>query len=97
MARWRKAPREIDFLARKARIRQPLGLTVLKHASVFGTPCADAGHPDGFMAIGNVSLPATDGRRVGSVTIKAPAEKITDYAENLRQAIEACAQGVCDP
>jgi hypothetical protein len=74
-----------------------LGLTILKHASVFGTPCADAGHPDGFMAIGNVCLPATDGRRVGSVTIKAPAEKITDYAENLRQAIEACAQGACDP
>jgi hypothetical protein len=56
-----------------------LGLTVLKDAKVFGTPIGDAGHADGFIAIGSAALPTPDGRRVGCVTVKGPLAKLREY------------------
>ncbi|HEX4792450.1 MAG TPA: hypothetical protein VH370_01590 [Humisphaera sp.] len=69
-----------------------MGLSILKDAKVFGAPLADIGHDDGFLAIGGMDLPTRDGRRVGCVTIKAPAHKIADYPKRLCEVIEACAE-----
>ncbi len=65
-----------------------LGLTVLKDARVFGAPLGDYGHPDGFIAIGSLSLPARGGGQVGCATVKGPAARIADYPAILREAIE---------
>lgn len=65
-----------------------LGLTILKDAKVFGAPLADAGHEDGFIAIGSTSLESADGRRVGCVVVKGPQARIADYATTLREALE---------
>ncbi len=47
-----------------------LGLSMLRDASVFGAPIAEVGHDHGFIAIGNVLLPTTDGGKVACVTVK---------------------------
>lgn len=60
-------------------------LTMLKDAHVFGAPIANHGHPQGFLALGNLALPTRAGSTVGSVTIKA-----------LRSTIERTKQAVTD-
>lgn len=69
-----------------------LGLTMLKDAIVFGAPIGDAGHENGFIAVGSMALPTGDGRRVGCVTIKGPKEKIARYPRHIRDAVDRCAQ-----
>ena len=64
-----------------------LGLTILKDAKVFGAPLGDAGHPDGFIAIGSMALPTGDGRKIGCVCIKGPRERIQNYPQIIQQAI----------
>jgi hypothetical protein len=68
-----------------------LALSVIREAKVFGAPIGDAGHADGFIALGRADLPTADGRKVACVTIKGPAARVADYPAILRQAIEACA------
>ncbi len=65
-----------------------VGLTIVKDAKVFGAPLGDAGHADGFIAIGGVGLPTADGRQVGCVVVKGPAERIGDYATVLAEALK---------
>jgi hypothetical protein len=56
-------------------------------------PLGDFGHPDGFLAIGSVGLPTGDGRKVGSVTIKGPAERVSDYPRPIRDVVDRCSGG----
>jgi hypothetical protein len=67
-----------------------IALTMLRDARVFGAPLGDAGHEDGFLAVGSVDLPTTDGKRVGCVTVKGPAARIANYPALLREAIAGC-------
>jgi hypothetical protein len=64
-----------------------MGLTILKDAKVFGAPLGDAGHAHGFIAIGRMALPTSNGQRVGCVTIKGPRHRIERYPELIREAI----------
>lgn len=64
-----------------------MGLTILKDAKVFGAPMGDAGHNDGFIAIGSINLPTSDGRKVGCVAIKGPGERIEQYPAIIQEAI----------
>ncbi len=64
-----------------------MAITMLKDAKVFGAPIADAGHRDGFVAIGDVGLPAADGRRVGCICIKGPRGVIAEYPGLLRRVL----------
>ncbi len=68
-----------------------LGLTVLKDARVFGAPIAERGHADGFIAIGNLALPTGDGGKVGCITVKGPAQRISRYPALIAEAVARCA------
>ena len=65
-----------------------MGLTMLKDVPVFGAPLGDVGHPNGFLAVGNIALPtASSGEsaaRVGCITAKGPTAKISAYPALLR-------------
>ncbi len=65
-----------------------VGLTILKDAKIFGAPLADAGHINGFIAVGSVALQSADGKSVGCVVVKGPRERIANYAKVLREAME---------
>lgn len=69
-----------------------VGLTMLKDAKVFATPIAEVGHNHGFMAVGSVSLPCTDGRPggVACVTVKGSSDNVEAYPHLIEQAIAAC-------
>lgn len=69
-----------------------VGLSMLKDASVFTAPMADAGWDDGFIAIGNLSLPSTSGGPVAAVTIKGEADRIAAYPAALRRAVAGSAE-----
>jgi hypothetical protein len=64
-----------------------LGLTILKDARIFGAPFADAGHANGFIALGSVTLPAVDGRQVGCLVIKGPRGRIGEYGRIPHEAL----------
>lgn len=74
-------------LARNDRQFGSLGLTMVKDARVFGAPLPDMGHENGFLAVGSLSLPTSNGVRVGCVTIKGPRSRVADYPNILRSAI----------
>lgn len=65
-----------------------MGLTMLKDVPVFGAPLGDVGHPNGFLAVGNIALPtASSGEsaaRVGCITAKGPTGTISGYPSLLR-------------
>jgi hypothetical protein len=64
-----------------------LGLTILKDARIFGSPFADAGHANGFIALGSMTLPAADGKQVGCVVVKGPRGRIGEYGRILHEAL----------
>jgi hypothetical protein len=64
-----------------------MGLSIIKDAKVFGAPLADVGQPDGFIAIGSLSLPTTDGRKAGCVCIKGPRSRIAEHPRFIAEAI----------
>ncbi len=68
-----------------------LGLTMLKDARVFGAPLAEVGHRHGFIAVGSVGLPTSDGRMVGSVTVKGPRDVIARYPRALAEVMRSAA------
>jgi hypothetical protein len=74
-------------LSRKHRAFGKMGITIIRDAKVFGAPLGDCGHPGGFIAIGDVSLPSENGTRVGCVHVKGPECVITKYAALIREAI----------
>lgn len=64
-----------------------VGLSILKSAKVFVAPMADAGWDDGFLALGSLSLPASDGRTIGVLTVKSDPARITQCARAFRSAL----------
>jgi hypothetical protein len=48
---------------------------------------SDTGFADGFLAVGGMDLPAPDGQRVGSVSIKGDAGKPEALFRALRNAV----------
>lgn len=64
-----------------------MGLTMLKDARVFGAPIAEAGHARGFVAVGGVGLPSSNGSKVGCVTVKGPTAVVSRYPTILARAL----------
>lgn len=64
-----------------------VGLSILKNAKVFVAPMADAGWDDGFLALGNLSLSASDGRAIGVLTVKGDPARIAECAKAFRSAL----------
>ena len=54
---------------------------------VFVAPMADVGLNDGFIALGNLSLPAEGGRTIGVLTIKGEPARIAESAGAFRQVL----------
>jgi hypothetical protein len=67
-----------------------VGLSVLRDAKVFVAPMSDLGYADGFLAIGGLTLPTADGRRVGAVSIKGTREQVERYPDVLRRMLARC-------
>jgi len=61
-----------------------LGITIIKGADIFIGPFSDI-HTDGFIAISNFMIPAEDGSRICSVTIKGRKEKIAAYLDVIKE------------
>lgn len=61
-----------------------LGLTIIKKADLFIAPLSDI-HKDGFIAISNFFNVAEDGKKVCSVSIKGPKDKIEQYLEAIKE------------
>jgi hypothetical protein len=76
-------------LERSPRVFGAAALSMLKDAKVFGAPISEVGHPRGLMTIGSLSLPATDGRKVGCVCVKGPREAIAPYPRILREVMSS--------
>jgi hypothetical protein len=90
-------PRMAAALLRHALRRNPrtfgtMALTMLKDARVFCVPIGEVGHDDGFIAIGSLSLPTTDGRQVGCISLKGPAERISRHHELITNALTGADQ-----
>jgi hypothetical protein len=79
-----------DALRRGRSAFGSLGLTILKDARVFGAPIGTEPHADGFIAIGSMSLPSTDGRLVGCVCAKGPRSAIAVHPGAIRDALRSC-------
>lgn len=69
-----------------------VGISVLKDASVFTAPMADAGWDDGFLALGNLALPTDRGGKVGFFTAKGTAMQLAGYPAAVRQALADCSR-----
>ncbi len=69
-----------------------VGVTVLKEAGVFIAPMADAGWADGFLALGQLTLPAAGGGTVGFLTAKGTATQLAAYPAAVRQALADCSR-----
>jgi hypothetical protein len=68
-----------------------LCVTIVRDARVFVAPMADLGLGHGFIAIGSATLPAGDGRRVTSVSIKGDAGRIAHYPAIIQRIIDRAA------
>jgi hypothetical protein len=64
-----------------------VGLSLLRETEVFLAPMSDPGFDDGFLAIGRMDLPTTDGRRVGAASIKGDPGKPAQLLAALRDAL----------
>jgi hypothetical protein len=71
-----------------------VGLTILKDAKVFGAPIGDAGHDNGFLAVGSMTLPTSGGGMVGCVTIKGPAATVAKYPAALQEVLNSQPSGL---
>ena len=66
-----------------------VGLSILRDAQVFLAPMSDTGFDDGFLSIGNMELPAGDGGRVASVSVKGDPGKPAALLTAVRAAVAA--------
>lgn len=69
-----------------------VGISMLKDARVFSAPMEDVGWYDGFLAIGNVSLPSSGGGTVAAITARGEDRTIRQYPDAIRLALEVCPQ-----
>ncbi len=60
------------------------GLTMLKDAEMFICPISDL-HFNGFLALGNMSMPTEDGRTAGAVSICGTREQIDEYIKGINR------------
>jgi hypothetical protein len=67
-----------------------MAVTILKDARVFGAPVATVGHPFGFIAIGSVGLPTSNGSKVGCIMAKGPRDVVSEYPRLLREVFAIC-------
>ncbi|MFZ2655297.1 MAG: alpha/beta hydrolase [Victivallales bacterium] len=63
------------------------GLTILKDAEMFISPVSDL-HFNGFVSLGNMSMPTEDGRTAGAVSICGSREQIAEYIKGFRHLAE---------
>jgi len=68
-----------------------LCVTIVRDARVFVAPMADLGLGHGFIAIGSATLPAGDGTRVTSVSIKGDAGRIAHYPAIIQRITDRAA------
>ena len=59
------------------------GLTILKDAEMFICPISEL-HFNGFVALGNMTMPTEDGKTVGAVSICGTKEQIDEYIKGVR-------------
>lgn len=57
-----------------------MGLSIIRNAELFVSPLSDL-QSDGFMTIGNLTMPTEDGKTAGAVSICAAREKIPYYIQ----------------
>jgi hypothetical protein len=69
-----------------------VGISMLQDANVFVGSRTDVGFDGGFVAIGNLAMPARSGGRVGCLTVKGTLEQARGYPAVLRRALAACAK-----
>ena len=69
-----------------------VGVSMLKDARVFSAPMEDAGWYEGFLAIGNLSLPSCGDGTVAAVTARGGAETVRHYPAAVRRAIQLCSK-----
>jgi hypothetical protein len=67
-------------------------LSILRDAHVFVASRTDLGFDGGFVAIGNLVMPASSGDRVGCITVKGTVEQTRGYPAVLRRTLAACAR-----
>jgi hypothetical protein len=80
--------------ARGRQIFGTVGVSMLKDARVFSAPMEDAGWYEGFLAIGNLSLPSCGGGTVAAITARGGAETVRQYPGAIRRAIQLCSETV---
>ena len=73
--------------AASADILGTMGLSILKNAEIFVSPLSDL-QLKGFMAIGNLTIPTTDGGTAGAVSICATREQIKYYIRAISDLTE---------
>ena len=87
------AQRALQADASRARqIFGTVGVLMLKDARVFSAPMEDVGWYEGFLAIGNMSLPSSGGGTVGVITARGEVQTVSQYPRAIRLAIQACSQ-----
>jgi len=65
-------------------------VSLIKDARVFIGSMPDIGLTGGFIALGSMALPAEDGGRVTSVSVKGPKHRIAGYPAAIRRMVDAC-------
>jgi hypothetical protein len=65
-----------------------VGLSLLRETDVFIAPMSDPGFDDGFLAIGRMDLPTSDGRSVGAASAKGDAGKPAQLLAALRDVLD---------
>jgi hypothetical protein len=80
--------------ARGRQIFGTVGVSMLKDARVFSAPMEDAGWYEGFLAIGNLSLPSCGGGTVAAINARGGAETVRQYPGAIRRAIQLCSETV---
>ena len=63
------------------------GVTVLKDAEMFVSPISDL-HFNGFIALGNLTMPTEDGKTAGAVSICGTQEQIREYIKAMHHLAE---------
>jgi hypothetical protein len=79
---------------RGRRIFGTVGVSMLKEARVFSAPMEDAGWYEGFLAVGNLSLPSRGGGTVAAITARGSAETVRRYPDVIRRAIQLCTETI---
>ncbi|HBC88741.1 MAG TPA: hypothetical protein DCZ94_17505 [Lentisphaeria bacterium] len=63
------------------------GLTILKDAEMFICPISEL-HFNGFISLGNMSMPTEDGKTAGAVSICGTREQIDEYIKGIKYLTE---------